>query len=48
MLLLQHPSFHNFYILFIFIYQDLKISSDNYNWINNLFCNIYTNIFIKK
>ena len=44
---LQHPSLRNFFILFIFIFHNFKISYRNYNWINNLFCKSYTNTFIE-
>ena len=39
---------NNFFILFTFIFLNLKIRCENYKWINNLLCNFYTNTFIKK
>ena len=48
---LQHPFSRNFSTLFTFIFQNPKISCENYNyWIKYLFCNIkfYTKPFIEN
>ena len=45
---LQHQSLHNFSILFTYIFQNLKISCENYNRNSNSFYNFHTNTFIEK